>query len=182
MELIPHNWNVIVVGLWNKAILVPNFVSENIFGNLTGATFNVQIPVNLIGPPRIKNGDFVFIPDNQQIIIEIENCTIENLLKAMDYAKKSIEVLPLTPFFASGFNINYEIRDINTTVLSNIMNSKIDNILSHQDYNIIDKKIVRTLSFNGGQINIIMDFINAVNAFCQGSCRPYFMLQSTIHC
>jgi hypothetical protein len=160
MNQIPKNWNIVILGFWNKAILTPNFISEKIFRNQPGTIYDIDVPIDLLGPPRVKYENFVVVVESNQLIIETTNCTVENLKKAMDYAKNAIIELPVTPFIAAGFNIRYEFDDIDPRVLSKITESKIDDVLSISDYEIINKIIKRTLKYKDGTINVYINYLN----------------------
>lgn len=114
MELIPYNWNVILVGFWNKAILIPNFITDKIFKLEKGTQIEVQVPVDLLAAPRIKYKEYIFFTDKERIIIETNECKTEYLIKALEYAKNVYEVLPVTPVIAVGFNIRYKIDNIDS--------------------------------------------------------------------
>lgn len=161
MKFKPYNWNVVIIGFWNKAILTPNFIIEKILKKTQGSIFTVEVPIDLFGPPRIKSDDFIIYVDSKQIIIETVDYTIDKLIIAMEYAKNALIELPVTPCLASGFNIRYIIDDIDPKILKKIIESNIDNLLSTLDYDIIDRSFNRTLKFKDGTIKIIISFLNS---------------------
>lgn len=160
MNFKPHNWNVIILGFWNKAILTPNFVAKNIFKTKDGTPFQVEIPVDLLLPPRIKYNDFVCSVDNKQIVVETNNCTTDKIIEALKFAKNAIEELPVTPVLAAGFNIRYEIEAFNPNLLKLIFGSDIDSAFSKLGYEVINRNVIRTVKFKDGIINTYFNYIN----------------------
>jgi len=46
MKLEPIDWNVIIVGRWNTAILTPGRIAEKIFQQQPGTGLHVDVPLD----------------------------------------------------------------------------------------------------------------------------------------
>ena len=137
MELIPYNWNVVLLGFWNKAILTPNFISNKIFRNEIGTPINVEVPIDLMGPIRTKYDKFIVFVDSTQVIVEITDCLPATLIKAFEYSKNVLDELPVTPLIAAGFNLRYKITNFDPHELNSLIGTNIDNKIALQQYNIL---------------------------------------------
>lgn len=160
MNYLPHNWNVVVLGSWNKSILTPNFIAKNIYKTTDGSPFQVEIPVDLLLPPRIKFNDNICIVDNDKILIETSVSTIDNLITTLNYAKNAIDALPITPVLAAGFNIRFTIEDYQSTLINLLFGSEIDSILARSNYEVLNRNINRTVKLKDGMIGIYINYIN----------------------
>jgi hypothetical protein len=55
----PFNWDVVIVGFWNRAILTPNGIAKRLFKLPEGSGIEVLVPVNSLEPSQVKhNGIF----------------------------------------------------------------------------------------------------------------------------
>ena len=108
MPLTPDNWNVVVVGHWNRAILSPNGIAKRLFGLEDGTPVQVLIPLDVVGPYHVRHEKITVIPSNDRLLVQPLHSTFENLMDAMSIARRALEDLPLTPVFAAGINLNYK--------------------------------------------------------------------------
>jgi hypothetical protein len=54
MPLKPYDWNVVVLGHWNQAILTPQGIAERLFQLPSETEIGIEVPMDAIGPFRVK--------------------------------------------------------------------------------------------------------------------------------
>jgi hypothetical protein len=153
MNIEAFDWNVVVIGFWNRAILNPGGIGKRLFGLEEGTPIVVEIPLNMLGSPRVKYKDLAVVVDQQSLTIMSERLTYEGLNHAREIAVKAINSLPETPLTATGFNFRFKI-DQPTGDLLNATKSKIDELLSDADFEIKERNVKRSVVWSGGVINL----------------------------
>ena len=67
MNINPFDWNVVIVGYWNRAILTPAGVGRRLFGLEEGNPVLVEVPMNGLGPHRVKYSDLTITKPRQDV-------------------------------------------------------------------------------------------------------------------
>ena len=145
----PFDWNVVINGFWNRAILTPSGIAERLFGIPKGSGFEVFVPVNGLAAPKVKHEGLVVSAEDRELIIGTEHSTFEKLEKAMGVARKALSELPVTPVSAAGFNVRFVSKDY-PDELSHINESSIDKSISDAGYEIIICELKRQIAFKEG--------------------------------
>ena len=70
MPLEPYDWNVVVLGHWNPAILTPQGISERLFQLPTETEIGIEVPMDAIGPFRVSLGDLAVMVTEAQLMVE----------------------------------------------------------------------------------------------------------------
>ena len=153
MPLSAVDWNVIVVGRWNLAILTPAGVAEQLFGLKKGTPVEVLVALDQVQPHRIKYNDIVVIPDDGRLTVVPSSNSFESLGKAIAIAARSLEVLPKTPIEAVGINVRYS-ADSSIGCLDQIISSSQDDKLSDEEFEIVGRLNHRSVVWKNGRINI----------------------------
>lgn len=107
MPLVPANWNVVVLGAWNRAILTPNGIATRLFELPDGSPVEIEIAVDTIGPVRVGHAGLVVMVSSAHLIVELQENNFPTLERGMALAARAVEKLPETPFFAAGFNVRH---------------------------------------------------------------------------
>ena len=105
MPLEPRDWNVVVVGRWNPAILTPQGIASRLFQVPLGTEVVIEVPMDAIGPFRVSIMDVTVMVSNVQLVVEAKENNFASLQRAMRIAHRAMESLPETPVFAAGYNI-----------------------------------------------------------------------------
>jgi hypothetical protein len=105
MPLEPRDWNVVVIGRWNRAILTPQGIASRLFQLPPETEIGIEVPMDAIGPYRVSHGDLVIMVSSTQLIVEATENNFASLQRAMRIAHRAMLSLPETPVFAAGFNI-----------------------------------------------------------------------------
>ena len=148
----PFNWDVVIVGFWNRAILTPNGIAKRLFKLPEGSGIEVLVPVNSLEPSQVKhNGIFVRV-EKSQLIIGTDKPSYEELIKVMKTGCNALQDLPETPVFAAGFNVRFKIDDY--PEFEEITQSSIDTQISDAGYEIVSRGVTRKIRRQGGILNL----------------------------
>lgn len=107
----PFDWNVVVVGRWNRAIYTPQGIVTRLFGQPPGIEFQMEVPADTIGPYRVHFDELMILVDWSRLVVEIPANDYDGLQRAMGVAVRAMQDLPETPLSASGFNIRYKTEE-----------------------------------------------------------------------
>ncbi|PAY19215.1 hypothetical protein CKO51_12730 [Rhodopirellula sp. SM50] len=155
MSLEPTEWNVIVAGRWNKAILTPAGVAERLFGLQKGTPVEVLVALDQLLPHKIKHDGIVVTPDDLRLEAAPQVFTYANLEKAIETARRAVEELPKTPLEAVGINVRYStIEPLGD--LDGITSSEFDDKLSDASLEIVGRSHARSISWNDGRVNLFV--------------------------
>ena len=102
-------WSVVVPGHWNKYILNPAWVGQNLFKE---DNIKVEYPVNNPDfPPRyVSSENIIFIPANHRITFLLQDPFNDSVMEKISIMMKNlIEALPHTPIAGVGINNSFEL-------------------------------------------------------------------------
>src|SRR5437867_4460257 len=102
MALIPADWNVIVIGRWNRAILTPQGIVTRLFQLPPETDVGIEVPMDAIGPYRVIHDGLVVMVSSSQLIVETQEHSFPSLQRAMHIASRAMTSLPETPMRAAG--------------------------------------------------------------------------------
>jgi hypothetical protein len=108
MPLAPGDWNVVVLGRWNRAILTPKGIAKRLFDLPEGTKLEIGVPVDAIGPYRVKHGGLVVMVDENRLIVEALSPDYQSLQSAMSIAWRALDQLRETPVAAAGYNMRFQ--------------------------------------------------------------------------
>jgi len=161
MSFEPVDWNVVILGRWNAAILTPRRIAEKIYKLPMPESGEIQLPVFVpldgLSPYQIKHTEkniVTLLLDGNRLIIEAHSRTYESLADAMIFGRNALEWLPETPFSAAGFNIKYRSEEVPDELLDLVTNDTLDSHLSEQDYEIVSRRVVRSMQYETGRLNL----------------------------
>lgn len=155
MSMEAFNWNVVVAGYWNPAILTPSGIGQRLFGLDKGTPVLVEVPIDGgILPYRVRHADLTVTAEMTKLVIEADQPNYEILERAKTTAVKAIVSLPETPFTAAGFNIRWKILDPLPAGLIERIKCSLDDSLSDASFEIKSRSLRRTLKKDAGLINL----------------------------
>lgn len=149
----PVDWNIVIVGAWNVAILTPSGVASRLFGLPPGTPIEILVDVEGRAPIRVKHDGITIEPSQTSLVITPQVSNPELLEKSVGIAKRALEILPETPFSAIGLNFRFKFDVIPDSLIEAGV-SIIDNKLSDKDYQIHDKILKRQIAWNDGFLNL----------------------------
>lgn len=152
-DITAMQWNTVVVGKWNPAILTPKGIASEIFGKPPDEPVEVLVPLNAIGPVKVKIDGLIVSTDYDRLVIDCETSDWKTIDKARKYSCKAIDALPKTPLIASGFNIRYTLSNPDDH-FTEILSVPLDTGLSDNGLSIVKREIRRSFAWNKGVINL----------------------------
>jgi hypothetical protein len=155
-------WNTVVVGKWNPAILSPQGIAVQIFGKAKDVPFEVLVPLDAMGPPKVRIDGYTVVANFEKLVIDSAQSDWEFLDKSRELCLKAIEELPKTPVSAAGYNIRYDIEDPSGEFLE-LVKPPLDNKITDNGFEILSKEIRKTLRWGDGAINIHITKRGAAN-------------------
>src|SRR4051812_23085230 len=105
MPLEPYDWNVVVLGRWNRAILTPQGIGSRLFQLPPETDIGIEAPMDAIGPYQVSHDDVTVMVSGAQLIVEARENNFPGLERAIRVARRAMESLPETPVVAGGFNV-----------------------------------------------------------------------------
>jgi len=160
MPLAPIDWNVIVAGWWNRAILTPLGIVTRVFGQPAGTQIALLVPANLVAPVQVGLGGLKVMVDRTSLTIALDINDYRSLEGAMERAARAIQELPETPLIAAGFNIRYQgaASDPGLARLLESVGNSWDARLATAGLQMDRREISKVVQWNAGKI-----LINAVH-------------------
>lgn len=152
MSLAPRDWNVVVAGAWNVAILTPKGIAKRLFR--LGDEVPVEVLINLEGPPlvRVRYDGLIVEPSSQRLVVTPVESTAARLKKAANVALAALGGLPETPFIAAGVNVRFVMAELPDGLLDQTR-SKLADVLD-ETYEIHARQIRHTLGWQAGSLNM----------------------------
>lgn len=149
----PFDWNVVVVGYWNPAILTPRGIARRLFGLEPGTPVAVEVPMDGLAPHRVRHKRLVVVAEQNRLAITPEVPSLEELQRARQIAVRAMENLPETPVTAAGYNIRLRFNEPPSQLLE-VTSSKMDGILSDANLTINGVSVRRSIIHGEGLINL----------------------------
>lgn len=152
MSFEAFDWNVVVAGAWNRAILTPEWIGRFLFEVGEDTPLSLEVPINVRGPWRVTH-DGVSIEINPNgLVASVNPCKYETLDKARVFAKHAVTELSRTPLVAAGFNVRYRVTET-PPELAEAFECGFDKSLSNRGIEIGARGIRRTLPWGAGVVN-----------------------------
>lgn len=156
LEMSPGDWNVVVLGAWNRAILTPAWIARVVFGLSPDSPLEVMIPLDVMAPFQVRHGGLIVTPAFGQLIVQIEEPSAASLASALEAMKRAILDLPRTPLRACGVNIRYTSPEPDGTLVERTR-CQTDSILAEAGHNIRVRRRGETMTYRAGSLHFIAD-------------------------
>jgi hypothetical protein len=155
MPLVPSEWNVVVMGGWNKAILTPVGIMTRLFLAPEAAPL-IEVPVDVVAPVRVNHNDLSVMVDERRLVVEPAKNTFQNLADAMAIAHRAVKGLPETPLTSTGFNVRYksEKHDVELVPVLQMMTLPIDENFKANGLDIARFGWMRSVGWRDGRVTI----------------------------
>lgn len=149
MKPVPEARTIVLAGSWNLAILNPNWVAEQIF---RAEGVEVEIVVSEAQTRLRYSHDGVAIsPQANRVVFTALLDSNECLQRAEDLAAKLLELLPLTPMGAVGFNFPYEEDPVPENIAA-IFNTVDLAAIGRAGFDVKATSLSRTLAFEDREL------------------------------
>lgn len=152
----PDNWNIVVAGEWNRAIITPAWTAKTVFGLESGSTIEALVPLDGFAPYQLRHNGITLIPARGQLLFQLDKPELDFLKRGLDAARNAINDLPRTPLAACGINLRYSSSEPSSQLLD-AMKCKTEKLFSDAGYKVFTRRRSDTLVFEKGCINVIAD-------------------------
>jgi hypothetical protein len=156
MAVTRTEWNVIVIGAWNRAILTPAWIGKHLFELEEGTPLEVNVPLDEYRPYQVKHAGIIVVAASQNLLVKPVARDFGELARAAEIAARAVNELPRTPLVAAGINCAFK-SDAAIERLTEVTTHRADNALADADFRISSRGIRRTLKWNEGAINLTVD-------------------------
>ena len=153
MRIEPIDWNVVVLGSWNRAILTPAGIGRRLFHLEEGTPLQVEIPLEGLAPYRVRHDGLIVTADSGKLVVATESPGFPSLERAMSVAATAIDGLPETPLSAAGFNTRFLIHEPANELTEACMMA-LDQRISDAGLTIAGRQVQRTIKFGDGVLNL----------------------------
>jgi len=147
------NWNVVVAGYWNPAILTPAGIARRLFGLPEGTPILIEVPMDGLAPYRVRHDNLTVTAEMGRLVVNADAPTYELLDRARGAAAKAIDGLPETPLTAAGYNVRVRVTDPSNDLLS-AATCPVDDLLSDAAFSIRSRGLRRSLEMRDGILNL----------------------------
>ncbi len=152
MPLTSNDWNVVVIGHWNRAILSPAGIAKRLFELPEGTPVQVLVPLDVVAPYHIRHENVTVIPSNDRLVAQPAHNSLENLVEAITIIRRALEDLPRTPVFAAGLNLGYKSEN-GIEAIQRITESSWDDRIDESSLVVASRSITRSINWRDGKIN-----------------------------
>jgi len=153
MAIEKFDWNVVVIGYWNPAILTPRGIARRLFALEEGTPVMVEVPMDGLAPHRVRHEGMIVTAEGGRLSIMTEDQTLPELARAKGLATRAIRNLPETPLTAAGYNLRFRVDDPPGALLDATATT-LDNSLSDAEFQIAQRTIRRSLEYHDGRLNL----------------------------
>ncbi|MCG7931484.1 MAG: hypothetical protein N0E44_15715 [Candidatus Thiodiazotropha lotti] len=153
MVIKPENWNVLVLGAWNPAILTPDGIRKLLYKLPEGTPVDVEVVIDRIGPQRVRHDGLIVSASSRSLDVGTEHANPETIEKAANLAINGLTALPETPLSAVGVNFRFRMNELPDNILE-LIKAPLDDVLSDAGQELLQRKVFRTISFPPGALNL----------------------------
>lgn len=153
MSVEPFDWNVVVVGYWNLAILTPSGIARRLFELDEGTPIAVEVPMDGHAAHRVRHEQIIVTAEPGRLALMVGVPSLHNLERARQIAIRAMEKLPETPLAGAGFNIRLKLDDPPEQLLS-ATTAGADTMLSDAGFTIKTRTIHRSIEKGHGFLNL----------------------------
>lgn len=147
------DWNVVVAGAWNLAILTPQGIARRMFQLEPGTPVEVQIALDGHAPLRVVHTDVMVVPSRSRVLVQPSEPSSAGVVRASKIAANAITSLPDTPFTAAGVNFGFKFDSL-PALMVEANRSKLDDRLDKDNIEIASRALKRALAWNQGTLNL----------------------------
>jgi hypothetical protein len=159
----PFNWNVIVIGSWNLAILSPDGIRRRLFELPDQSAIELEMAVDRPGFFRVGHGGILVSPTPVGLEVAMRVPNAESLARACALCQRALRALPETPVSAAGINIRYRFPEMPDN-LFDLMHAPMDETLADAEFRVTATVVKKTLALAPGVVNVQMNYEGVVGA------------------
>lgn len=149
----PVDWNLVVLGAWNVAILTPNWIAGNLFQLPPGTPVEIQVPMDGLGPTRVVHDGTFVSPSPSQLISGPLEPSARGLTRSAALVTRAINELSRTPMRAAGVNIRFRFDTVPESITT-LLQSELDERLADKRLTTSSRGLQRAVRWEGGLLNL----------------------------
>lgn len=107
MSFRPDEWNIVIAGAWNPAILTPDGIRGRLLELPAGTPVTVEISIDLPGFVRVRQEGLIIAALPDRLVLAPEVSDLASMRKASEAGRRALESLNQTPVRAAGVNFRY---------------------------------------------------------------------------
>jgi hypothetical protein len=148
----PIDWNVMVVGAWNRAILTPAGIAQRLFQLSPDTPIDIEMAFDRPGFMRAVHDGIAVEPRSNGLAVSPALPTLPNLTRAAQVAARALASLPDTPVSAAGVNLRFA-YDPAPSLVAEALASPLDRRFSDADFQVKGRVAKRTVTWRDGVLN-----------------------------
>ena len=154
MPLEPLDWNVVVIGRWNRAILTPRGIAKRLFDLAEGTKVEIGMSVDAVGPYRVRHENMTVMVDEYRLIVEPRESDHKSLEAAMKIAWRALDQLPETPVAAAGYNLRFRCPLDSEAAKPLVESTELlwDGRFAESGYKVLNREVTWTVGWDAGKI------------------------------
>lgn len=152
MSLRKYDWNVVLLGHWNRAILTPRGIARRLFELEDGIQIQVELPIDGLEPIKVTHDDVTVRVASNKITFDACVPTIKCMKLVLEIAIRALKALPETPVHAAGVNFRVETQKLDGE-FPQVIQCPIDGI-SDLGFKVVSSEASRRIVFNQGVLNL----------------------------
>jgi hypothetical protein len=152
----PYEWNIIVAGDWNRAILTPNWIARSLFALPPSTPVDVLVALDGSGPFQVRYGPLTVIPLPGQLLVQLAEPSAEQLEIGLAAMIRAIQQLPRTPLRACGINLRFRTSERPSRLLDQTRTPS-EKALSDAGFKILSRRRGEVLAHQSGTLNVVID-------------------------
>jgi hypothetical protein len=153
MPITAEDWNVTLLGFWNRAIYTPSGISRHLFLLPPTTPVQVSIPIDLPAPYQVQHEGQTVVVSSDRLVVTPVRPTFASLASALEIGRRALDHLPRTPLVAVGINVRYK-SDGPVPALEEVAVNAWDERLSDLRLEIQERTITRAVRRDKGRINL----------------------------
>lgn len=148
-----QDWNVVLIGAWNRAILTPDGIRKRLLQLPDGTPVHIEVALDRPGSFRIKHDGLVVTPGSSRLEVSLERNDFASLERASAIGQVALRALPETPVAAAGVNVRYTLTPLSNELID-LLRTPIDDVFSDAGFQIETSTTGRALALPPGVINV----------------------------
>lgn len=152
----PRDWEVVLLGAWNVAILTPSGIVRRLFELDERTPIQVFVPLEGMEPIKVAHDDIVVSPSNSRLVVIPTACRGELLAKACLIAERALSKLPETPVSAAGVNLRFWFPAM-PAELVRVFDSSLNDLCADAELKISSRKCRWSTVWQDGYLNLDLE-------------------------
>ena len=148
----PQDWEVVLLGAWNVAILTPRGIARRLFELDEGTQIGVFVPLEGMALIQVVYDAISITPSSQRLAATPQICSGSKLAQSCTILERALRSLPETPVSAAGVNFRFTFPEAPSALVA-VFDSPLNDLCADADLSVRARKCRWTIDWNGGELN-----------------------------